>query len=805
MLATFGDAFYHQLGLPEESKRDESSAEDASLPPRRRCAWTPEEAALPDHVTSAACGMHFSLALTASGQVYQWGIVFQEIMSKPTLLYLPAVGRGVTHIACGAKHAVALLDGGSVYSWGCGAFGRLGHGDQLSRSRPAPVSALDLRHGSSGDAVVRIAAGGFCSGAVTANGQVYVWGFNRYGQCGTGDCRDVIVPQPMRAASLRGVVPTVLLIARHHTALLSAEGRLYTWGAWTIGRLGHSASVKPVPVSVPEVGQPDVRTGIAAAAPGAAGGGGSGQHVLQLVLYPTAVRGLQHKMVVAAAVGGQHMLASCADGTLFSWGRGSEGALGHGNLLHQRTPRQIEALSGVHIAQLSAGAFHSAAVTADGQLFMWGAAGSGQLGLPPKLLGLPPTSGSTGEEEEWQRPRAELNISVPQLVRFGRTGAETRARPRVAVIACGAAHTVALVLHAMATSPSSGGAAPNPMEAVVASGRYSPTSAAAAAAAAALGSDDERGAAGGADGGAAAYDGEADHHGAYADDGTYGEATATAAWDGYGYGGAEQAYGGEEYGGEEYGEYTAEAYYGADYYGEANSTAAVEEHLQQQHYDQPYGYGDAPTTTAVREPEEAAYSRPMPVRPRARAEIERPQPRASSSSSSSRRSRNSNSNSERNTSEYFDGQRRTSASHAATAGGFVPTEDDILELFSFCRHNRLKEVQPLLRAGFPVDVRDENGNTPLIVAAQNGLHRLARVLLRFGADMNAQNVRLVCVCVCVVRRVLRQRHHSRTALSFLLLSFSPPPPPPSLPFVITGARPDSAALLHVIQSRGYGE
>jgi alpha-tubulin suppressor-like RCC1 family protein len=650
--------------------------------------------------------MHFSLALTSSGQVYQWGIVFQEIMPRPTLMYLPSVGRGVTHIACGAKHCVALLDGGAVYSWGCGAFGRLGHGDQLSRSRPAPVSALDLRRTSSADAVVRIAAGGFCSGAVTANGQVYVWGFNRYGQCGTGDCRDVIVPQPMRAASLRGVVPTDLLIARHHTALLSAEGRLYTWGAWTVGRLGHSASVKPVPVSVPEVGQPDVTKGMAVLAPPGAGGSG---HVLQLVLYPTAVRGLQHKMIVAAAVGGQHMLAACSDGALFSWGRGSEGALGHGNLLHQRTPRQVEALGGVHITQLSAGAFHSAAVTADGQLFMWGAASSGQLGLPRKLLGLPPASGgAAAEEEEWQRPRAELNIAVPQLVRFGRSGAETRARPRVAVIACGAAHTVALVLHAdpaaagppRAESGGGGSAAP-----------YNPSSAAAAAAAAAVGSDEEEG-----EGGDAAPQREQQPAPSWAG------ALAAAAWEGQqqqqqqqqqhaeveqpDYDGGAYAERGEYYEGDEYGEYGAAdaAYWGG---------SAQDQHAYgAEQYDAEGYYGGAGVEGAQHYEEHAEYEpRAPPARPRA---LDMPR--------------------------YA--ERGTSAASAAVAGGFIPTDDDVLELFSFTRHNRLKEVQPLLRAGFPVDVRDENGNTPLIVAAQNGLHRMAQLLLRFGADMNAQNVRV---------------------------------------------------------------
>ena len=53
---------------------------------------------------------------------------------------------------------------------------------------------------------------------------------------------------------------------------------------------------------------------------------------------------------------------------------------GHGNLQEQLLPKKIEALAGQRAVAVSAGQYHSLALTADGAVFTWGAGGLGRLG-----------------------------------------------------------------------------------------------------------------------------------------------------------------------------------------------------------------------------------------------------------------------------------------------------------------------------------------------------------------------------------------------------------------------------------------
>ncbi|XP_063743764.1 alsin-like isoform X3 [Eleginops maclovinus] len=65
---------------------------------------------------------------------------------------------------------------------------------------------------------------------------------------------------------------------------------------------------------------------------------------------------------------------------VWSWGRGSEGQLGHGDQLARLQPLCIKSLTGEEVIKVAAGSHHSLALTAHCQVYSWGSNMCGQLG-----------------------------------------------------------------------------------------------------------------------------------------------------------------------------------------------------------------------------------------------------------------------------------------------------------------------------------------------------------------------------------------------------------------------------------------
>ncbi|XP_056144962.1 alsin-like isoform X2 [Lampris incognitus] len=65
---------------------------------------------------------------------------------------------------------------------------------------------------------------------------------------------------------------------------------------------------------------------------------------------------------------------------VWSWGRGMEGQLGHGDHLPRLQPLCVKSLTGEQVVKLAAGTHHSLALTAQCQVYSWGSNMCGQLG-----------------------------------------------------------------------------------------------------------------------------------------------------------------------------------------------------------------------------------------------------------------------------------------------------------------------------------------------------------------------------------------------------------------------------------------
>ena len=58
--------------------------------------------------------------------------------------------------------------------------------------------------------------------------------------------------------------------------------------------------------------------------------------------------------------------------TVYTWGRGDDGRLGHGDNGWKYVPRICQSLAGQVVTQVTCGSYHTAAVTGNGDLWTWG-------------------------------------------------------------------------------------------------------------------------------------------------------------------------------------------------------------------------------------------------------------------------------------------------------------------------------------------------------------------------------------------------------------------------------------------------
>ena len=75
----------------------------------------------------------------------------------------------------------------------------------------------------------------------------------------------------------------------------------------------------------------------------------------------------------------------------------------------------------------------------------------------------------------------------------------------------------------------------------------------------------------------------------------------------------------------------------------------------------------------------------------------------------------------------------------AESEAIVPKQEEHIKIISLARHGRVGEVEEMLLRGVPVTTVDDNGNTLVHVACQNGSKKIARLAIRYGADINAVN------------------------------------------------------------------
>jgi E3 ISG15--protein ligase len=93
---------------------------------------------------------------------------------------------------------------------------------------------------------------------------------------------------------------------------------------------------------------------------------------LKKVFEPRALPSFRESDVVLVSCAKNHALALMTDGRVYSWGSGSFGQLGLGDAYGRLEPCLVESFEDLTIRQVDACESMSAAVTEEGELYLWG-------------------------------------------------------------------------------------------------------------------------------------------------------------------------------------------------------------------------------------------------------------------------------------------------------------------------------------------------------------------------------------------------------------------------------------------------
>ena len=158
-----------------------------------------------------------------------------------------AHNRIVVGVACGSFHLLVIAKDGedgdlAVYASGLNNYGQLGlgtEGEDKDTDKLTRITSLD------GCNITKVAAGIHHSTCLDASGtNYYTWGRGDYGQLGNTDTRppaghSQCIPQRIDIADNKDVVVSKISSGGNHCMLLTANAEVYTWGYGDLGALGH--------------------------------------------------------------------------------------------------------------------------------------------------------------------------------------------------------------------------------------------------------------------------------------------------------------------------------------------------------------------------------------------------------------------------------------------------------------------------------------------------------------------------------------------------------------------------------------
>ena len=204
-------------------------------------------------VVAIAANADYSLALKADGSLWGWGLNDQGQLGDGTVnshnLPVQVKGTGrtgyltdVVGMAAGEKHALVVKSDGTVWAWGDNQYWQLGDHSDMESFTPVQVT------GSGGTGtltdVVAVTAGRDASYALKADGTVWAWGYNAFGQIGDGSTTHAEAPVQVKGENGTGYLTGVAELSANLATVYAkkSDGTVWGWGNNEFGEFGIDTS-----------------------------------------------------------------------------------------------------------------------------------------------------------------------------------------------------------------------------------------------------------------------------------------------------------------------------------------------------------------------------------------------------------------------------------------------------------------------------------------------------------------------------------------------------------------------------------
>ncbi|KAM6912856.1 serine/threonine-protein kinase Nek9 [Xenentodon cancila] len=348
-----------------------------------------------------------AVVTTRSREVYYWG----GGKFTPQKLDSFKGGSSAQHVCAGESHFAVVTVEKELYTWanvqgGAKMVGQLGHGDQASYRQPKRVEKLQ------GKAIRQVACGSDFTACITEEDQIYLFGSDYYGCVGVEAGQDTQILEPVLLGFFGERPVRQVSCGDNHVVVLTHSGEIYSWGCGESGRLGLECEddfSSPMQVEIPKgatissvscgsdgsffltamgkvlaCGNNEFnKLGLNQGFSGLKNHPGEGYQGIPYTTTLTLVKQLARFKIQVIAPGKAHTAAIDERGRLITFGCNKFGQLGVKDFKkHQGVQVLVGPFGGKMVTKVSCGDGFTIAATEDNQIFAWGNAGNGRLGMP---------------------------------------------------------------------------------------------------------------------------------------------------------------------------------------------------------------------------------------------------------------------------------------------------------------------------------------------------------------------------------------------------------------------------------------